>query len=95
MINNIYEFFFKKRTFKKLSKPKRMYITDFMHIKMNINEAIENISEKVRKIFFKNNKIILHVRILDYFKHLHNNTIVLDGIILLIIMVVISLIASD
>ena len=95
MINNVYEFFFKKRTFKKLSKPKRMYVTDFMHIKMNINEAIENISEKARKIFFKNNKIILHVRILDYFKHLHNNTIVLDGIILLIIMVVISLIASD
>ena len=94
MINNIYEFFFKKRTFKKLSKPKRMYITDFMHLKMNINKAIENISEKVRKIFFKNNKIILHVSILDYFKHLYNNTIILDGIILLIIMAVIALISE-
>ncbi len=94
MINNVYEFFFKKRTFKKLSKPKRMYITDFMHLKMNINKAIENISEKVRKIFFKKNKIILHVRILNYFKHLYNNTIIIDGIILLIIMAVIALISE-
>jgi len=94
MINNIYEFFFKKRTFKKLSKPKRIHITDFMHLTMNINEAIENISEKVRKIFFKNNKIILHVSILDYFKHLYNNTIIIDGIILLIIMAVIGLISE-
>ena len=94
MINNVYEFFFKKRTFKKLSKPKRMYITDFMHLKMNINEAIENISEKVRKIFFKKNKIILHVRILNYFKHLYNNTIIFDGIILMIIMAVIALISD-
>ena len=61
---------------------------------MNINEAIENISEKVRKIFFKNNKIILHVSILDYFKHLYNNTIIIDGIILLIIMAVIGLISE-
>ena len=94
MINNVYEFFFKKRTFKKLSKPKRIHITDFMHLTMNINEAIENISEKVRKIFFKNNKIILHVSILDYFKHLYNNTIIIDGIILLIIMAVIGLISE-
>ena len=94
MINNVYEFFFKKRTFKKLSKPKRMYITDFMHLKKNINKAIENISEKVGKIFFEKNKIILHVRILNYFKHLYNNTIIFDGIILMIIMAVIALISD-
>ena len=43
----------------------------------------------------KKNKIKLHIRIINYFKYLHNNTIVLDGIVLFIILTFISLIASD
>ncbi len=43
----------------------------------------------------KKKKIKLHIRIVNYIKYLHKNTIVLDCIALFIILTVISLIASD
>ena len=75
MINNVYEFFFKR--------------------KINVNKAIEKYLREGEEKIFKKHKIKLHIKILNYFKHLHNNAIVLFAILLGMIMVVISLFASD
>ena len=75
MINNVYEFFFKR--------------------KINVNKALEKYLREGEEKIFKKHKIKLHIKILNYFKHLHNNAIVLFAILLGMIMVVISLIASD
>ena len=75
MINNVYEFFFKR--------------------KINVNKAIEKYLREGEEKILKKHKIKLHVKILNYFKRLHNNAIVLFAILLGMIMVVISLIASD
>ena len=75
MINNVYEFFFKR--------------------KINVNKAIEKYLREGEEKILKKHKIKLHIKILNYFKHLHNNAIVLFAILLGMIMVVISLIASD
>ena len=75
MINNVYEFFFKR--------------------KINVNKAIEKYLREGEEKILKKHKIKLHVKILNYFKRLHNNAIVLSAILLGMIMVVISLIASD
>ena len=74
MINNVYEFFFKR--------------------KINVNKAIEKYLREGEEKILKKHKIKLHIKILNYFKHLYNNTIILDGIILLIIMAVIALISE-
>ena len=74
MINNVYEFFFKR--------------------KINVNKAIEKYLREGEEKILKKHKIKLHIKILNYFKHLYNNTIILDGIILLIIMAVIALISD-
>ena len=75
MINNVYEFFFKR--------------------KINVNKEIEKYLREGEEKIFKKHKIKLHIKILNYFKHLHNNAIVLFAILLGMIMVVISLFASD
>ena len=75
MINNVYEFFFKR--------------------KINVNKAIEKYLREGEEKILKKHKIKLHIKILNYFKHLHNNAIVLFAILLGMIMVVISLFASD
>ena len=75
MINNVYEFFFKR--------------------KINVNKALEKYLREGEEKIFKKHKIKLHIKILNYFKHLHNNAIVLFSILLGMIMVVISLFASD
>ena len=75
MINNVYEFFFKR--------------------KINVNKAIEKYLREGEEKILKKHKIKLHIKILNYFKHLHNNAIVLFAILLGMIMVVISLVASD
>ena len=75
MINNVYEFFFKR--------------------KINVNKALEKYLREDEEKILKKHKIKLHIKILNYFKHLHNNAIVLFAILLGMIMVVISLIASD
>ena len=75
MINNVYEFFFKR--------------------KINVNKALEKYLREGEEKIFKKHKIKLHIKILNYFKHLHNNAIVLFAILLGMIMVVISLFASD
>ena len=74
MINNVYEFFFKR--------------------KINVNKALEKYLREGEEKILKKHKIKLHIKILNYFKHLYNNTIILDGIILLIIMAVIALISD-
>ena len=74
MINNVYEFFFKR--------------------KINVNKALEKYLREDEEKILKKHKIKLHIKILNYFKHLYNNTIILDGIILLIIMAVIALISE-
>ena len=75
MINNVYEFFFKR--------------------KINVNKALEKYLREDEEKILKKHKIKLHIKILNYFKHLYNNAIVLFAILLGMIMVVISLIASD
>ena len=75
MINNVYEFFFKR--------------------KINVNKALEKYLREGEEKILKKHKIKLHVKILNYFKRLHNNAIVLFAILLGMIMVVISLFASD
>ena len=67
----------------------------FFNRKINVNKAIEKYLREGEEKILKKHKIKLHIKILNYFKHLHNNAIVLFAILLGMIMVVISLIASD
>ena len=66
----------------------------FFNRKINVNKAIEKYLREGEEKILKKHKIKLHIKILNYFKHLYNNTIILDGIILLIIMAVIALISE-
>ena len=66
----------------------------FFNRKINVNKTIEKYLREGEEKILKKHKIKLHIKILNYFKHLYNNTIILDGIILLIIMAVIALISE-
>ena len=66
----------------------------FFNRKINVNKAIEKYLREGEEKILKKHKIKLHIKILNYFKHLYNNTIIIDGIILLIIMAVIALISD-
>ena len=66
----------------------------FFNRKINVNKAIEKYLREGEEKILKKHKIKLHIKILNYFKHLYNNTIIIDGIILLIIMAVIALISE-
>ena len=66
----------------------------FFNRKINVNKAIEKYLREGEEKILKKHKIKLHIKILNYFKHLYNNTIIIDGIILLIIMAVIGLISE-